>query len=161
MGCPACNEKTEDNVDVSQLFTVPLSSHTPGKLDNITQYIVKNIEEEAKKSENEIINTNNIIQPTPPPTLNIQKPLPTPVSTHTLPSKKEMAFGLTQNIKNALSNLVMKGSVLAPRGVVDKRMETCLSCEFLIHDQSRCSKCGCFMNVKARLEVAKCPLNKW
>ena len=159
MDCPVCPDKKDGNIDLTQLFTVPLSSHTPGKLDNITQYIIKNIEEEAEKNSNKVNKHELVIESTPPASPTLQTPMPTPVLS--LPSKKEMAFGLSHSIKNALANLVMKGTVLAPRGVVDRRMELCLSCEFFLHEQSRCSKCGCFMNVKARLDVAKCPLNKW
>lgn len=43
----------------------------------------------------------------------------------------------------------------------DKRYSICLSCEELISLTKQCKKCGCFMNIKTRLEGAKCPLEKW
>lgn len=40
------------------------------------------------------------------------------------------------------------------------RLDTCKSCEqFSITRQ--CKKCGCFMDIKAKLEKASCPLGKW
>ena len=39
------------------------------------------------------------------------------------------------------------------------RLDICASCEFF--SQGRCSKCGCFMDKKAHLEAAQCPINKW
>ena len=39
------------------------------------------------------------------------------------------------------------------------RLDICAGCEFF--SQGRCSKCGCFMDKKAHLEAAQCPINKW
>jgi hypothetical protein len=39
------------------------------------------------------------------------------------------------------------------------RLDICAACEFFNKD--RCSKCGCFMNKKAHLDAAQCPMNKW
>jgi len=41
------------------------------------------------------------------------------------------------------------------------RIKTCKLCEFFISETSRCSKCGCFMETKAKLIAAKCPVSKW
>lgn len=43
----------------------------------------------------------------------------------------------------------------------DMRYKTCLECPELIQVTKQCKKCGCFMNVKTKLESAKCPLGKW
>jgi hypothetical protein len=77
------------------------------------------------------------------------------------PPLKEMVFGLTDAIKDSIQNLVSRGVILAKEEVADKRMQLCLDCEFFIKDQCRCSKCGCFMKVKTRLDTSKCPVNKW
>lgn len=45
--------------------------------------------------------------------------------------------------------------------IFDKRIETCLKCPELIKITNQCKKCGCFMNAKAKLEKAVCPLKKW
>lgn len=41
------------------------------------------------------------------------------------------------------------------------RIKICKLCEFFISETSRCSKCGCFMQIKAKLIAAKCPVGKW
>lgn len=43
----------------------------------------------------------------------------------------------------------------------DKRLEICLSCEHLIKLTKQCKKCGCFMELKTKLEEATCPIGKW
>jgi hypothetical protein len=43
----------------------------------------------------------------------------------------------------------------------DKRFSICLDCPELINITKQCKKCGCFMNAKAALESAKCPIGKW
>ena len=49
----------------------------------------------------------------------------------------------------------------APKEVYDARMSLCLSCPELIKITSQCKKCGCFMNLKTKIEAAKCPIGKW
>lgn len=41
------------------------------------------------------------------------------------------------------------------------RLAICNTCPFLIRPTWTCSKCGCFMKVKARLDKSTCPENKW
>ena len=43
----------------------------------------------------------------------------------------------------------------------EKRLEVCGGCESFEHSSSRCRECGCFMEIKAKMESAKCPLGKW
>lgn len=42
-----------------------------------------------------------------------------------------------------------------------KRLAICKTCPELIKENWVCSKCGCVMKMKARLEEAECPLKKW
>ena len=42
-----------------------------------------------------------------------------------------------------------------------QRMDVCLSCPELIQLTKNCKKCGCFMEMKTKLEHAACPLGKW
>jgi hypothetical protein len=39
------------------------------------------------------------------------------------------------------------------------RLEICKTCEFF--KDTRCLKCGCYMEKKAHLEMSQCPINKW
>jgi hypothetical protein len=45
--------------------------------------------------------------------------------------------------------------------VADSRLATCMECPELLPAVHQCKKCGCFMNLKTKLESAKCPLGKW
>ena len=45
--------------------------------------------------------------------------------------------------------------------IADSRMLICKQCPELIKLTSQCKKCGCIMNLKTKLAIASCPLNKW
>jgi len=47
------------------------------------------------------------------------------------------------------------------KSVSDQRMSICLACEHLIKLTNQCKECGCFMNLKTKLQNAKCPIGKW
>lgn len=51
--------------------------------------------------------------------------------------------------------------VLAKKDTVEYRLEICANCDKFNAEEKRCTLCGCFMMVKANLEVANCPDNKW
>lgn len=42
-----------------------------------------------------------------------------------------------------------------------ERMSICLSCPELIKLTKQCKKCGCFMELKTKLDAATCPIGKW
>jgi hypothetical protein len=43
----------------------------------------------------------------------------------------------------------------------NERLLICKACPELITLTSQCKKCGCFMNLKTKLEKATCPIGKW
>ena len=43
----------------------------------------------------------------------------------------------------------------------EERMAICLQCPELIKLTKQCKKCGCFMALKTKLQVATCPQGKW
>ena len=43
----------------------------------------------------------------------------------------------------------------------NKRLDICLNCDRLIKLTRQCKECGCFMDMKARLPHASCPIGKW
>jgi hypothetical protein len=49
----------------------------------------------------------------------------------------------------------------SPEDLAETRMSICKACPELIKLTSQCKKCGCFMEMKTKLEAAKCPLGKW
>ncbi len=50
---------------------------------------------------------------------------------------------------------------VATKETAKERMKVCLSCPELIKITKQCKKCGCFMELKTKLENAKCPIGKW
>lgn len=42
-----------------------------------------------------------------------------------------------------------------------QRYEICQQCPELIKLTNQCKKCGCFMNLKVKIENARCPIGKW
>jgi hypothetical protein len=45
--------------------------------------------------------------------------------------------------------------------VAEKRFNICKNCPELIQLTKTCKKCGCFMQMKTKLEHAVCPIGKW
>ena len=45
--------------------------------------------------------------------------------------------------------------------LAETRISICKQCPELIHGVNQCKKCGCFMDIKTKLNIAKCPLGKW
>jgi hypothetical protein len=41
------------------------------------------------------------------------------------------------------------------------RISICKSCPNLVRLTTQCKLCGCFMNAKAKLTLATCPIKKW
>lgn len=45
--------------------------------------------------------------------------------------------------------------------IADYRYDICKACPFFMQSTSQCSKCGCFMKLKTKLENAECPIGSW
>jgi hypothetical protein len=45
--------------------------------------------------------------------------------------------------------------------ISEKRLSICKACPEIISITNQCKQCGCFMNLKTKLEKATCPLGKW
>lgn len=41
------------------------------------------------------------------------------------------------------------------------RFSICQACPELIKKSNQCKKCGCFMQIKTKMEKAFCPIGKW
>ena len=54
----------------------------------------------------------------------------------------------------------IRKNIIHDEEVLKMRWDLCSSCEFLT-DANKCEKCGCFMAVKHKLKMAKCPEGKW
>jgi hypothetical protein len=44
---------------------------------------------------------------------------------------------------------------------MEDRIAICKACDQLRMPGWQCKICGCFMQLKARIPMAKCPLGKW
>lgn len=42
-----------------------------------------------------------------------------------------------------------------------ERFSICNGCPELIKLTTQCKKCGCFMKIKTKMELATCPIGKW
>jgi hypothetical protein len=49
----------------------------------------------------------------------------------------------------------------ADKEKAEERYSTCQSCPELIKLTKQCKKCGCFMELKTKMELATCPIGKW
>lgn len=49
----------------------------------------------------------------------------------------------------------------ATKELADNRFSICKACPELIPIINQCKKCGCFMELKTTLNMAKCPIGKW
>ena len=54
----------------------------------------------------------------------------------------------------------VRNNIIHDEAVLNQRWDLCSSCEFLT-ESNNCEKCGCFMAVKHKLKMAKCPIGKW
>ena len=74
------------------------------------------------------------------------KPMPSLLS-----QAKNFGKSVIKHVSNGMQN--------APEHIVNSRLEICGSCEHLSED--RCSKCGCFVAMKASWSSEECPVQKW
>lgn len=73
---------------------------------------------------------------------------------------KTSVFNLTETLINTVKVYKQQGAILANEAKQTARIEVCSACPNL-GENSRCSLCGCYMNLKVRLEGSKCPASKW
>ena len=58
-----------------------------------------------------------------------------------------------------IASWMKSGFHIANEEIQQKRQNVCDSCEFYIN--RRCGKCGCFMDIKIKLQTSSCPEGKW
>ena len=62
----------------------------------------------------------------------------------------------------SLLNHVASGMKKVSQKEMSRRIDICKGCEFFTDgEHPSCSKCGCYMNIKARWESEHCPIDKW
>lgn len=78
-------------------------------------------------------------------------------------SKKEKSAWEKYKEKNGVTPLDLLNPKTKPanKDLAEKRLNICKDCPDFISLISQCKQCGCFMNIKTKLDAAKCPIGKW
>lgn len=72
------------------------------------------------------------------------------------------SFGsMVVNAAATAFDFATSGFALASEDEVERRLAVCMECHMYDHEQLRCRACGCFMQGKAKIAAATCPLDKW
>jgi len=77
------------------------------------------------------------------------------------PSIPQMAKNIGGDIIKTVQSVAKGNPINTDQNEGNKRKTICNSCEFFNKDQDRCTKCGCYMAVKAYLKASSCPIGKW
>lgn len=77
------------------------------------------------------------------------------------PSAFKMAQNITRTAIDSIKTVAAGNSINVTSQEADKRKAICDKCDAYNKAQQRCTKCGCFIAVKAFLRAASCPLGKW
>jgi hypothetical protein len=77
------------------------------------------------------------------------------------PSIAQQAKNLTEATGRILGKSLSGDDVLVSNAIHQHRIDTCKSCDQYDKYQKRCYECGCFVDIKARFVIEKCPLDKW
>ena len=56
---------------------------------------------------------------------------------------------------------IVRGEAAVSGEAFDKRMAICRACESLAPETERCARCGCYVQIKARMRSQRCPAGKW
>jgi hypothetical protein len=75
----------------------------------------------------------------------------------TLPPKRTMV----RSFGEAVGDVMKHGISIVDDEEYKKRLAICDDCEYFLPKHERCSKCGCFMKGKAKVEAWHCPIDKW
>lgn len=61
----------------------------------------------------------------------------------------------------AIADYAFAGFPAMPEGESERRLSICRACPEFKPETSQCGVCTCYMNIKAHMATAACPLNKW
>ena len=73
-----------------------------------------------------------------------------------LPSTMSMA----KNFITSAAKHVQSGMANVSEEKQAERLKICSECEYIV-DNSRCGKCGCFLQTKTKWFTSSCPIGKW
>lgn len=78
-----------------------------------------------------------------------------------MPSVAEMAKNAFTSAAEAIDHYRHTKIFIAQEREKERRLGVCKACEFIVLSDMRCTKCGCFMKVKAGMASSQCPIGKW
>lgn len=76
--------------------------------------------------------------------------------------KKQNIPGILEqivNIAESTTDHIISGMRNVDNETYKERLDICKNCPFFIASEFRCSKCGCYMKIKAKWETSICPDN--
>jgi hypothetical protein len=76
------------------------------------------------------------------------------------PSMIKMASNFTKAIVDETKSVLNSDKPLNKEEIL-QRINMCESCIFFNAISKRCFKCGCFINLKAKMRSQHCPIGKW
>lgn len=72
-------------------------------------------------------------------------------------------MGLSTSLKTVAKPVeyVLNKVIVLEEPEFKARLSVCEGCDKFQAETSACSMCGCYMNWKAQLKLARCPIGKW
>lgn len=73
-------------------------------------------------------------------------------------------WNLLKDTGKLIRNTISGNKPLVPEEIAQERLDICSMCEYLYYSKNnrpKCSKCGCFMDIKTHISTSSCPVYKW
>tara|TARA_B100000131_G_C18033597_1_gene579471 strand:- start:826 stop:1197 length:372 start_codon:yes stop_codon:yes gene_type:complete len=79
------------------------------------------------------------------------------------PTISKKAKGFFSEMRKMANRMLKSGDALCSKDIQQERLKICLDCQYATNTSSRikCSKCGCYMEVKTWISSSECPIKKW
>ena len=65
------------------------------------------------------------------------------------------------DLYNSTIKYIEDGAIDVSEDIFNNRISICSSCHLYDVNRKKCTKCGCFLDIKARWATESCPLGKW
>tara|TARA_R100001594_G_C4028169_1_gene260701 strand:- start:864 stop:1160 length:297 start_codon:yes stop_codon:yes gene_type:complete len=70
-------------------------------------------------------------------------------------------FKMIRQFGSELTKYIKEGAPNVTPTDYARRLDICMSCEYLKKSAMRCGKCGCLLEHKAKWKTSDCPEEKW
>lgn len=77
------------------------------------------------------------------------------------PGFRQLSSNLSRAAFRVAKTTLKGGKIKASKSEIARRLSICGTCDFFQKSPMKCRKCGCFLNIKSRLETEHCPILKW